>query len=606
MSLDELVRKAPAEEPSRSTTAEFARVPALDGVRAIAVIAVLLFHHYQFQPQGSSAWAGGFLGVDVFFVLSGFLITSLLLSEHRRNDHIDLRRFWSRRARRLLPALFVAILGSALLAKFVLDPVTSANLRGESLATLFYVENWYRLGGNGLSTLSPAWSLSIEEQWYLIWPLLFIGLLLWSRGRKSRLVTAIGVLIGASAMECALLFRGAGDRSYYGTDTRAQALLVGAALAVLLSHRQMRSSRVLRVSGWVAAAGLTWLFYVAHSDASIVYDGGLLFAALLAALLIASVVHSQDALLARALSWKPLVAIGLISYGLYLYHMPIYDWLDHSHTDMSGTPLLLLRVAVTLVIAVASYHFIERPFRRGQTLDYKGLAAFAAVGAIVFGVVYVSTPSTRGSPIAKASTGFALAAQGTPSGEQRVLVAGGLPAFQLGLKGIYDDGSIRGAAFSLFGCDVTLGDPVIGGHRNPSAASCTSFVQSMRTLTKVYMPAVTVLMLGPEDARARGVGRDVLPSGSPELGTHVVARIDRAREALTVTGARFVLLPVQCDSANDVSAEQVSWLNRLLARYAQAHPRTVTYVNDLTQPCSSVAPDAKTTWQRIAAAIGSR
>jgi peptidoglycan/LPS O-acetylase OafA/YrhL len=602
LSLDELVRNDPTSEGPSSSNQVFARVPALDGVRAIAIVVVLLFHHYQFEPKPSRAWSGGFLGVDVFFVLSGFLITTLLLHEHRRAQRIDLPRFWSRRARRLLPALFVLVIGTAILAKFAYDPVTATNLRGESLATLLYVENWYRIG-SAPSALSHTWSLSVEEQWYLLWPLLLGFLLLISRGRKRVVLAAVGVLAVASAIECARLFSESPDRSYYGTDTRAQTLLVGAGLALLLFHRPRLPGWVVKVGGWMALGVLGWYFYVAHPYDTFMYHGGFMLIAVLAALLIASIVRSQGALLSRALAWKPLAAIGLISYGLYLYHYPIYLWLDDDRTHMSGTPLLLLRVAVTSAVAVLSYHFIERPFRRGVTLDRRRVAGFALAGVGAFGVVFLATPSSPPSVVAQTSRFLARAADNTPSGSERVLVVGDIPAFELGLGGVYDGNSIRGAAFSMFGCDVTPGDPILMGKRYPAAPICQKLVPSMRSLTSVYKPAATVLMIGPEDARDRGVYADVLRPGSAALEQLIDSRLEHVRNAVTSSGARYFVLPVQCDGSTDVSAARVAWLDRVLARYVRAQTDHLTLLSAVRQPCPGRHIVPKATWQRIAAAI---
>ncbi len=140
----------------------FTRVPALDGIRAVAIVAVLLYHHYQYDVPGSRAWPGGFLGVDIFFVLSGFLITTLLLREHTSVGRIDFARFWSRRARRLLPALFALVIVTALLGRYAFTAAVDSHVRGEGFATLLYVENWNRLGLPS-SALSHTWSLSVEE-----------------------------------------------------------------------------------------------------------------------------------------------------------------------------------------------------------------------------------------------------------------------------------------------------------------------------------------------------------------------------------------------------------------------------------------------------------
>ncbi|RQX06450.1 acyltransferase family protein, partial [Micromonospora globispora] len=227
---------------SRTATPRIAYQPALDGVRALAVAAVLAFH------GGVAALPGGFLGVDAFFVLSGFLITSLLLAEHRDAGRIDLVAFWGRRVRRLLPALLLVLVVVLLVSRQLMPGTELGALRWDALAALGYVANWrmanrggdYFAATGSPSPLQHTWSLGIEEQFYLVWPLLLIVLLAWAARRRRLGVALLVILVGAvgSALAAALLFApDAVDRVYYGTDTRAVALLVGAALAVLLARR---------------------------------------------------------------------------------------------------------------------------------------------------------------------------------------------------------------------------------------------------------------------------------------------------------------------------------------------------------------------------------
>ncbi len=223
-----------AIEPAAPIVPALGYRPGLDGLRAFAVVAVILYH-------GDVSWArGGFLGVDVFFVLSGFLITSLLLTEHGATGRVDLGRFWSRRARRLLPALFGVLLGVALYAATWGHPTELGRIRGDGIASLLYVSNWrFVLDGSSYfslfqapSPLAHTWSLAIEEQWYLLWPLVLLGLLRVLKVRLNLVALTCGALAAGSAVLMAALFHSGADpsRAYYGTDTRAQALLIGAAL----------------------------------------------------------------------------------------------------------------------------------------------------------------------------------------------------------------------------------------------------------------------------------------------------------------------------------------------------------------------------------------
>ena len=377
-------------------------VPALDGIRALAVVAVLAFH-------GGVSWMeGGFLGVDAFFVLSGYLITALLLRERARTGRIDLVAFWGRRARRLLPALLLVVATVTVVAPPILPEQEVRLLRGDGLAALFYVANWRMISRGGdyfaqtaaPSPLQHTWSLGIEEQFYLLWPLLMLGLLAGRRPLRRLFVTCV-VGATACAVWLSLLYR-ADDpaRAYFGTDTRAASLLVGAALAAALAARLAGRdeggvelgprSRMLALAVAVVGVMITGVAWTLLSgDDARLYRGGLAVTALAVAAVIAHVVLVPDGLSARALSLAPLPALGRISYGVYLWHWPVYIVVNADRTGQQGMELFGLRCLVTVAIAWSSYSVLERPIRsagwwRGQPLAWTaGLAAVAAVAAMV-------------------------------------------------------------------------------------------------------------------------------------------------------------------------------------------------------------------------------
>jgi peptidoglycan/LPS O-acetylase OafA/YrhL len=361
----------------------------LDGLRALSVAAVLLYH-------GGVPWArGGFLGVEIFFVLSGFLITSLLVREWMRRSRIGLKAFWGRRARRLLPALVCLV---AVIGIYYVDASPNRavpGLRADGLATLLYVGNWHQLAvgsnyfaANGpTSPLEHTWSLAIEEQFYLLWPLLVVGLL-WlgrrhTRSRSRRplvallIVTLLGVL--ASAIDTALRLHGGRglDRVYYGTDTRAAGLLMGAALAIVLAlvgttddgvaaRNPGRRRSMAALAPFCALGAVLVILHLANSSSMWLFPYGLFALDLAVLALIAGIVLAPRSPLARMFSLKPLRTIGVISYGIYLWHFPLFLWLDEPATGLSGTPLLLFRLTVTLLVSAVSFWLIEQPIRRRQ------------------------------------------------------------------------------------------------------------------------------------------------------------------------------------------------------------------------------------------------
>jgi peptidoglycan/LPS O-acetylase OafA/YrhL len=372
--------------------------PALDGIRAVAVLAVIAYH------LGYGRARGGFLGVDVFFVLSGYLITSLLLAERARTGAIDFAAFWFRRARRLLPALFLMLIAVAFWVGASTAAFELQSRRDDILWTLFYGANWHFIATGqdyfdqfaSASPLRHTWSLAIEEQFYVAWPLI-VGAALWLGRRREAVVAGVCVVgIAVSAAAMALLYDpGDPSRAYYGTDARMHELLVGALLAVLMFR--YAGSRAMRLAGAAAVplavgAGLLLLAsFTLVSDTSVVYYRGLsLGLAVTVAVLIFAVEREPGGLPARLLSLRPVAWVGQISYGLYLWHWPVTLAILKSSGPFRLLPGSLAlngeRVAITFAIAVASFYLLEQPIRRGKmpVLGPSRLRfAIAAVAAIV-------------------------------------------------------------------------------------------------------------------------------------------------------------------------------------------------------------------------------
>lgn len=346
-------------------------LPALDGLRGLAVLAVIVYHL-------DWGWLrGGFLGVEVFFVVSGYLITSLLLDEHGRSGTVDLKAFWTRRVRRLLPALGVMALGVSVWALLFADPL-AATLRRDLLPALGYVSNWWQIFGVDTPYFAPTdppllrhlWSLAVEEQWYLVWPVLFPLVLGRVAGRRRR---ASGVLFGSAValmLATAVASWGADtDRLnllYLSTPTRSTGLLVGAAVALVWRPWEGRQgrvpTRVLEVCGGGAMAFIALAMVTLSVSGLALYRGGLALVSLASVVLIAAAVHPASGRLGQVLGHRALVAVGRRSYGLYLWHWPVIVF---SGASSGGWTDIATAVLVTIVVTELSYRFVEVPMRRG-------------------------------------------------------------------------------------------------------------------------------------------------------------------------------------------------------------------------------------------------
>lgn len=358
-----------------------AYAPGLDGVRALAVTAVVLYHlgTTGLTIGGRTAVApGGFIGVDIFFVLSGFLITSLLLAERATTGRISIKQFYIRRARRLLPALYTMLAVVAIAAAFWFTEY-AARLRGDLVAALTYVTNWWLIAGGSSyfgagdhpPLLTHLWSLALEEQYYVLWPLALIALTF--ARRRSTVIAVVSATILASTLLAAILFDPFQDpsRIYYGTDTRLATPLLGALLAIVFRpwlwrgdlNAQMR--RLLNVGGVVAVLGLVAGTIFLDDQSPVLYRGGFLGIAILAGVLVMAAAHPEVAL-GRVLGVAPLRWLGERSYAIYLWHWPIFAVTQPGiNVHFNAFLDTVLRIGLTLLAADLSYRFVEKPMRGG-------------------------------------------------------------------------------------------------------------------------------------------------------------------------------------------------------------------------------------------------
>ena len=354
-------------------------VPALDGLRAFAVLAVIAYHM-------GLGWApGGLMGVTVFFVISGYLINGLLVAERDQTGTISLTSFWLRRVRRLFPAIFLSVVGTAALCT-VFDHTLLDKMRPDILPSLLFYNNWWQIfrdisyfeaAGNP-SPLTHFWSLSIEEQFYVMWPLLL--LLMYRLGAKKQTMSRVVlVLAAASAVAMAVLYDPQGDpsRIYYGTDTRAMSLLVGVWLAFMwpsaafgdepsVDSRNASTWIGFNAAGVASLAGLVAIVVLTNGFSAFPYRGGILLTSVLSAVLIA-VLAVPKTWVARFFALSPLVWIGKRSYGMYLWHFPIL-LLTTDVNSTTGTPwwMHIVQLVLIFVVAELSFRFVEDPIRKGK------------------------------------------------------------------------------------------------------------------------------------------------------------------------------------------------------------------------------------------------
>ena len=580
----------------------------------MAVLAVIAYHD-------EYRWArGGFLGVDAFFVLSGFLITTLLLSEWRRHGRIAVLQFWARRARRLLPAAIAVLVFVAMYTATVVAPEARRSVGSDGLAALFYVANWrfvysgqsyFQLFG-APSPLRHMWSLAIEEQFYLGWPIIAsVGLWL-GRGSRRVLGAMCGVAIVGSVVAMAATYEPRNpSRAYYGTDTRAHTLLVGCLLAIWLWDRPLPTRRVLRWGGIVAAAVIVVAgSRVSATDAGL-YRGASLIFSLLVAIVIVAVLGGGA--LERALSLRPLVWIGTISYGLYLWHWPLNAWLVESRVGVGGTALNVIRLVVTFGAATASFYLLERPIRRGRLSErvrwWVAPVAIAATAALVV----ASTAGAQDAP-SYFGGGFGFPSQCRPQPSElraavngqrrshapttatpahRILLIGDSTAcsFYPGLRAVGRASDVDVEQGSVVGCgivsdDVTSDRAFVVPH---GTEQCHGRVmRSLRRAVDRSRPDVVVWLSSWEKSDLR-VGGRVLHAGSPEADRVLTQRADAMVAQLTRTGARVVILTQAARapgaglgvSSHPTPTDDLEFtrLNQLLIRIAARHPTRVGIVD---------------------------
>ena len=546
-------------------------LPALDGLRGLAVIGVLLFH-------SGFEWArGGFLGVSTFFTLSGFLITNLLVREWDSNGSIRLGGFWARRFRRLLPAATITIAITGVVFWRIGTPEQLYDLRLDMLASLGYVANWrFYLAGTSYASLFAApsplqhfWSLAIEEQFYLFFPpIVIIAMRL--GGRK--LLTSIVAVATIASIALSALLRHDPDRVYYGTDTRASELLLGVLLALWWSSRtpegSLRSDQSRRsipldavAIGALAVMFAAW-FRVDETSSWLAKGAFPLYALCTTAIILAG---TRRGLVSTMLSNRVFRAAGLISYGLYLYHWPVFLILDAQRTGLSIWPLFAARMAITIPLAIASYLLLEMPIRRSRMFRTRGsgLAAAILMASLTAGVAILVTrnPPAITTAFANVEIGdtvtyglsYVTDQEPAPGAPRDVLI--------LGDSGMVDVQPPLEAAFNAAG----VGHIELGAGPGFGLSQPVSWREDWRASIERVDPQLVVIMLGGWDLRFIA-----------DQGDEAYQRLmSEAVDILSARGARIIWLPMLPGGSTKWKDVDDALVNSIIATLPTLHPGVV-------------------------------
>ncbi len=610
---------------------KFGYHPALDGIRGIAVLAIMAYHD-------EYHWArGAFLSVDAFFVLSGFLITVLLLLEYRRAEGVAMGAFWGRRARRLLPALLLVLAFVAWYTNQHVVPWERASIRNDGLASLFYYANWrfivdqqsYFTLFSAASPLRHMWTLAIEEQFYLVWPLIVVGCLRLGRGSVKLLAIVSSVGAAASIIAMAVLYQdGDPSRAYYGTDTRAHVLLFGAIAAMIMVNWRPSAGtrRALIAVGPVALFGLLYSWLHLSDTDPIYYRGGSTFFALVVVVIILAVMNGG--LARKALALRPLPWIGRLSYGLYLWHWPIAVWIVPNRVHVGPTTLNLIRLGMTFVFATLSFYLIERPIRVGWSRRPRPIAWLApiGVGVTLMAVLASSAGATpppsyiwgygdplicgapRAPEIKEAKTEYRAHRPlelDRKFRKHRVLVVGDSTACSLwpGMRVVgRKAGLAEVAQASVFGCGVASGEITTTRDEQitPNSDRCPQLVdQTLRSKLPNTKPDLVIWMSVWEKSDIIERGKTLI-NGTKAGDRTMLRRMDTALRRLTLGNAKVVLINVAAPAPNDaegtkntsneIDNESYARLDSINRRFAARHPSKVIFIDLAAKICPDGAP----------------
>lgn len=547
--------------------------PSLDGLRWVAMTIMLAFH------AGFEWGQGAAFSLSQFFTLSGFLITSLLLRNRRADGRVDLRQFWTKRIRRLMPAALLVLGGIVVFAVPFADGSQFAKLPGQVTSAVFYVVNWYFVFTDQsyvaqLASPSPVvhfWSLSVEEQFYIVMPLVL--LLLLRKTTSMRVLTAVfaGAAVLSAVWMVTLNHLGASiDRLYYGTDTRAAEFLVGAALGAWLYGRPLRPTalqrRVLAVAGLVVMAVTAWLWANVPLTDPWLYRGGFFAFSLLSVVLITSLLADAGPL-PRILSWGPLPALGRITYGVYLIQWPVFLWIDEERTGLSRWPTLVLQLAIIMGLATLMYHFVELPIRSGARIRGSGkwiLAPTVAVGICVAAIVVgtLGERATAGDDPLRTVAGEVGAPPEVPRDPVHLLVI----ADERG-RGLADELAAEGGEA---GYDVTVADFACRAATVEATMRCDDWEEAWPALVDEVRPDLVLFSVSDWDRETiqQLAGDPDPPVGQVAFWTEQM--LGRGFDLLSASGAPVVWAPIGTGDLRQDVVEAKSPLRGSMERLLRA------------------------------------
>ena len=620
-------------------------VPALDGIRAFAIVLVLLYHGHV------APFHGGFIGVDIFFVVSGFLITSLLMEEYGHSGSISYKQFLHRRIRRLLPALLVVLVAismwTSLFSRRNLD-----QLQSDLAPAFFYVSNWWQIFWNDIpyfaSTEPPLlrhmWSLAVEEQWYIFWPLCFI---LIRRLKRNLLTQAIALtVISLVVSVTAAVFFVAGDDArsnflYLSTPTRSVGLLMGAALALVWSpwklvtrestrrHAGQISDKRLSMLGFLSLLTLIALAVTLYVDRSLYYRGGSLLVALLSVVLVACAVHPNAVSIHGFFRLPWLVGIGRRSYGIYLWHWPIFVFTDAQNSLMS----LVVALLITGIASELSFRLVEQPIIRGaigktwseirqglRTGSILIRVANVLAGMILVLVSAVVVFSTEGTTIAKDTTNpdqlFTPSSLPQVTGPRRVVLVGDSQAESIYLnqpKGL--ENSIVLSDGSINGCGIFDRGEVVSPQMNfsMSVTHCDGWEERWVAAAKKANAQIALVIIGAWEVLTLKTPERYFSFNTPEADALFLSQLQKGINALSSEGIKVALLEVPCMRPRNVegqgtralperrSDDRTKHLSELLRYSAQSNPSSTVFVEGPDEWCESpeIASDIAYRWDGV-------